>query len=166
LAAYCANFGQGPDLIIILVVKHNAHIIRMMQELTVASISQLGIKITSNGSILPVHRRKARTSASQHVVSTPNIYGTSNENFTVDPSAPSPTSTLYPDLPAAQNGHPAAEATRNMVELSPMAAPVYAVVHRPRPANAVDQSKASAPTAPPRSSIDHDTTLIDNDLYE
>lgn len=115
---------------------------------------------------MSVHRRKARTSGSQHVVSTPNIYGTSNENFTVDPSAPSPTSTLYPDLPAAQNGRPAAEATRNVVELSPMAAPVYAVAHRSRPANAVDQSKASAPAAPPRSSIDHDTTLIDNDLYE
>ena len=65
-----------------------------------------------------------------------------------------------------QNGRPAAEATSNMVRLSPMAAPVYAMVHKPRPTNAVDQSQASAPAAPPRHSRDYDTTLIDNDLYE
>jgi len=74
-----------------------------------------------------VHRRSARTAGNhRRLLSTPDIYGTSNENFRVDPLAPSPTSTLYPDLPAAQYGPPAAEATRNVVELSPMAPPVYA----------------------------------------
>jgi len=117
---------------------------------------------------LLVHRRKAENQQRGTVTSTPNIYATSNDNAGVEPR-----SSLYHDHTLIDNDlyqgtttRPAAEATSNMVELSPTAAPVYAMVHKPRPTNAVDQSQASAPAAPPRPSRDYDTTLIDNDLYE
>jgi len=89
-------------------------------------------------------RRKAENQ--QQGTFTPNIYGTSNDNAGVEPRL-----SLYPgytqidnDLFQGTTARPAAEATSNMAELSPMAAPVYAMDHKPRPTNAVDQSQASA----------------------
>ena len=142
-----------------------------------------------------VHRRKANNAGNQHVIATPNIYGTSVYNGKVQPSAPSPRSTvnldhtlidndLYENT-TAQNGLPTTETPSNMVEMNPMEQhpdpPVYAVVQKNRPGNFVVQSKARAPASngaagdngteqpsalPSRSSIDYDTTLIDNDLYQ
>jgi len=145
--------------------------------------------------ILRVHRRQAKNAGNQHVMSTPNISGTSDDNCKVQPSAPTPRSTLYHDHTlidndlyentTAQNGLPTTETPSNMVEMSPMeqspAPPIYAVVEKNRPGHFVAQSEASAPASsatagdngreqpsalPSRSSIDHDTTLIDNDLYQ
>ena len=129
------------------------------------------------------------------MIATPNIYGTSDYNGKVQPSAPLPRSTLYLDHTlidndlyentTAQNGLPSTETPNNMLEMSPMEQhpdpSVYAVVQKNRPGNFVVQLEASAPASsaaardngreqpsalPSRSSIDHDTTLIDNDLYQ
>ena len=145
--------------------------------------------------ILRVHRRQANNAGNQHVIATPNIYGTSDYNGKVQPSAPSPRSTLYHDHTlidndlyentTAQNGLPTTETPSHMVEMNPMeqnpAPPIYAVVEKNRPGYFVLQSEASAPASraaagdngreqpsalPSRSSIDYDTTLIDNDLYQ
>ena len=124
-----------------------------------------------------VHRRRTNNARNQHVglVMTPNVYGTSTDDARVQTLSPSPRSSLYPDMTLIDNDlYTTEENSRptpsNMVEMSPMeqrpAPPVYAVVHKNRPDNIVVQSEASAPASPSSASIDHDTTLIDNDLYE
>lgn len=111
-------------------------------------------------------------------MSTPNVYGTSHDNGGLQPSAPSPRSSLSHDVTLIDNdlyqdttAHPSAKATSNTVEMSPVgqhpAPPVYAADQKKnRPGNVVVQSEASAPASASRPSIDHDTTLIDNDLYQ
>jgi len=105
---------------------------------------------------LLVHRRKANNAVNQHVIATPNIYGTSDYNGKVQPSAPPPRSSLYLDHTlidndlyentTAQNGLPTTETPKNMVEMNPMEQhpdpSVYAVVQENRPGNFVVQSSA------------------------
>lgn len=87
------------------------------------------------------------------------------------PSAPPPTSSLYRDATLIDNDlYQDTTAHPNTIEMSPTkqrpAPPVYAVVHKKnRLGNFVVQSEASAPASASRPTTDHDTTLIDNDLY-
>ena len=145
--------------------------------------------------VLFAHRRNANNTRNPHAEVSPNIYGSSNDNAGVQPSAPSTRSSLFHDHTlidndlyqetAAKNSHPTGETPSNMVEMSPMeqhsTPPVYVnvMVQKNRPGNTVVQSELSAPAsnaaaantehpsaAPSRSSTDHDVTLIDNDLYQ
>jgi len=95
------------------------------------------------------------------------------------PSARPPTSSLYCDHTlidndlyqdtTTENGHPAAETASDTLEMNPVkqrpAPPVYAAVHKNRPGNFVDQSEPGAPASSSSPSIDHDMTLVENDLY-
>jgi len=145
--------------------------------------------------VLFAHRRNANNTRNPHAEASPNIYGSSNDNAGVQPSAPSTRSSLFHDHTlidndlyqetAAKNSHPTGETPSNMVEMSPMeqhpTPPVYVnvMVQKNRPGNTVVQSELSAPAsnaaaantehpsaAPSRSSTDHDVTLIDNDLCQ
>jgi len=101
---------------------------------------------------------------------TPNIYGTRAGN-----SQHSGNGTPLDEKPNNPVGTGSVEESPYMNASNVSAPPIYAVIHKNRPGNAVVQSEASAPAgdtaagddaAPPSALLAQDTTLIDNDLYD
>ena len=80
--------------------------------------------------VLFAHRRNANNTRNPHAEATPNIYGSSNDNAGVQPSAPSTRSSLFHDHTlidndlyqetAANHNHPTGETPNNVVEMNPM----------------------------------------------
>jgi len=86
--------------------------------------------IKSKGYVLFAHRRNAKDTRNPHSEASPNIYGTSNDNAGVEPSASSTRSSLFHDHTlidndlyqetAAKHNHPTGETPNNVVEMNPM----------------------------------------------